>query len=442
MRKRFRWLTTLFFLLTFVLLARPVLADLIVTINQVDPSNFPQMVLYITIEDSAGAAVPPLTKEDFAVTEDGENGRVIDFVGDTDTRPVDIVFVFDTTGSMNEEINGVKNTAISFANQLSDKGRDFRLGLVSFGDEILAVRKNDRTLTDDAEEFKRWIGTLVADGGGDDPEIALDGVQTGMEMNFREGSQKVLILITDAPPHERGDGTTFSSVVPQEQIKQAVDSGFTVYAVAFDHTHFRNLATQTHGHFYDLNGSTNFTDIIDELGGLIAAQYRLTYESPRKANDGTRRNIIVTAGGVASESIDYLEPHLLVVDSRWGVGLLMLLPLLIALVLPTLYDRVQGTPRRPAAVAQNGASSVQPPVYTDPPPPPGGIPAVPCRSCGRPNPPDFKFCRTCGHPTAPAPPPAPTPAPPVASIQCSSCGAPLRAGARFCARCGQTTNPS
>ena len=251
-----------------------------IKVTQVDPSHFPDVTIYVSVTDESGQPVGGFTKDNFQLFEDGEPVDIIDFAGLEEARPVDIVFVFDTTGSMSEEIEGVKNTSITFANKLRDSNRDFRLGLVAFGDKIREVRNRDDTLTSDAEEFKRWIGRLWADGGGDDPEISLDAVRRATQMKYRDGTQKVLILITDAPPHQKGDGTPFSQVVPEELVGQLRDQGFTVYAVAYDHPHFRRVVGETSGEFYDIHRESDFTGIIEKIGSLIAGQYRRLTSAP------------------------------------------------------------------------------------------------------------------------------------------------------------------
>jgi hypothetical protein len=106
---------------------------------------------------------------------------------------------------MQEEIDGVKQTCVKFAERLSRTGRDYRLGLVTFLDMIDRVYKADGSLTDDVQEFKGWIDGLRAFGGDDGPELSLDALEQAGEMQFRKNAQRVLILITDAPPHHRRD---------------------------------------------------------------------------------------------------------------------------------------------------------------------------------------------------------------------------------------------
>ena len=388
-----------------------------VKVTQVDPSHFPDVTIYVSVTDESGQPVGGLTKDDFQLFEDGNPVDIKYFAGLEEARPVDIVFVFDTTGSMSEEIEGVKNTSITFANKLRDSNRDFRLGLVAFGDEIREVRKRDDTLTTDAEEFKGWIGRLYADGGDDTPEISLDALKRAAQMKYRDGTQKVLILITDAPPHQKGDGTRFSQVVPGELMEQLRNQGFTTYAVAYDYPHFRRVVGETSGEFYNIHRESDFTGIIEKIGGLIAGQYRLTYISARPFYDGTRRAIEVEVAGEKGGG-SYLEKHLINIRSNGLIALVFLLPLLLALALPTTVERIRTL--RPQAATEREAAEA-------------GVLGVSgqtiCPHCGHALRPGARFCGQCGQVVATQV------AEPHLTV-CSRCGRPVRPGARFCSSCG------
>lgn len=435
-----------------------------VQVTQVDPSAFPRVTVYVSVTDDAGQPIAALTQEDFDLQEDGQPVEILDFAGIGSDRPVDIVFVFDTTSSMMDEIEGVKDTSIAFANRLRDSNRDFRLGLVAFGDEVRSVDNRDGSLTADAEEFKRWVGRLRADGGGDDAEMSLDALLEGSEMQFRSDAQKILLLITDAPPHERSDGAGVARVEAGETATTLKDAGFTVYAVAYNDGRFRQIVDATGGDFYDIQRERDFTGIIDKIGGLIASQYRIAYQSHRPAYDGTRRPVTVTVGGSTGE-IAYTEEHMLNVQSSPLVAVLLAIPLLAALLLPTVWPRLKGskTPAslQPASSSQPGAWQqptpayppysppagpafpVQapppaPPIYPQQPAPSAPAPAgpaaapgsAPCVRCGRPVRVGAKFCTACGQPmTAAAAPQTPT--------ACPRCKQPQRSGAKFCPHCGQ-----
>ena len=401
-----------------IAIARGLAAGPTIKVTQVDPSQFPDVTIYVSVTDERGEPMVGLTKDDFRLTEEGKPVDIKDFDGLEQARPVDIVFVFDTTGSMSDEIRGVKNTCIAFANKLRDSNRDFRLGLVAFGDEIREVRNRNSTLTADAEEFKGWIGRLRAEGGGDDPEISLDGLKRATQMRYRENTQKVLILITDAPPHQKGDRTRFSQVAPEELIAQLRDQGFTVYAVAYDDRHFRGAVHETSGEFYDIHRESDFTGIIEKIGGLIADQYRMTYVSARPTYDGTRRAIEVEVAGEKGGGT-YLEKHLINIRSNGVIALAFLLPLLLALALPTAASRIGA--RRPQPVAGSGATGAEAVA---------ALGQAVCPHCGHPLRPGAKFCGGCGQAVVAQ---AAEPQPAV----CPRCGHPMRPGARFCGGCGQ-----
>ena len=196
----------IFFLVGGKALAQePLPSDLEVSIAQFDAADYPQITLYVNVTDSEGDHVTNLTQADFVVKEDDEQVEVSGFAGIGEQRPVDVVYVFDTTGSMGDEITGVIQTSIAFADELESKGRDYRLGLVTFSDQVRAVYHEDGSLTDNAEVFKGWVSGLKAEGGDEDPENDYAALLKALQMTFRDEAQKIIILITDAPPHHYGD---------------------------------------------------------------------------------------------------------------------------------------------------------------------------------------------------------------------------------------------
>jgi VWFA-related protein len=329
-----------------------------VEVTQVEAGQFPRITLYVSVTDEAGKPVTSLAKEDFTIVEEGKTVTITDFAGLGSNRPVDVVFVFDTTGSMGDEVDGVKERCIAFAEELENKHRDYRLGLVTFWDEVKGVYGTGGKLTDDVDEFKGWISTIRPVGGegaGDEENDfgALKEAATGMQ--FRAEAQRVFILITDNLPHHYGDppddGVPFDD--PDLTVDRTIDilgePPVTVYAIAYGDAEFRRIADETGGRFYDIAAETDFTDIIDEIGGLIATQYQMSYDSARPTYDGTRRGITVQVGeGVGGSggagTSEYMEEHMVNFQSNLLVGLAFLVPLLVALAVPVLQPaRAGGT---------------------------------------------------------------------------------------------------
>ncbi len=118
---------------------------------------------------------------------------------------VNIVFLIDTTGSMDIYIKGVKDRAIEFSDVLEEKGINYNLGLIGYGDLHEKEKPVIFDMTNDVNKFKRNIDKLPEYYGGAVPESTLDALEEGVKLMqkspLEEGSKNIFILITDAPPH-------------------------------------------------------------------------------------------------------------------------------------------------------------------------------------------------------------------------------------------------
>lgn len=179
-------------------------------------------------------ATVPLTKEDITVVEDGIiKGITVDKI-DADTRAAaDILFVVDTTGSMSDAIDSVKDSIVAFTDFLDAEGLDVRLAAVTVGDAYDTVDNptapargtslRDDTPPDfDSDErptfpfstdfaaFKSFIQGDSARGGNDTPENTLGALDFGSsQLVWRDGAQRIAVVITDVCSHNK---TTFEDV--------------------------------------------------------------------------------------------------------------------------------------------------------------------------------------------------------------------------------------
>ncbi|MDR2904314.1 MAG: Hsp70 family protein [Clostridiales bacterium] len=189
---------------------------------------------------------------------------------------VNVVFLIDTTGSMDTYINGVKDRAIEFSDILQSKGAGYKLGLIGFGDVNEKERPSVYNFTDDVSKFQKQVKNIPRTYGGDIPESSLDALETGIELlrtgATAPGARNIFILITDAPPH-----------VPTAAGRQIVDicdmlrdHGVTTYVVARkdrESIEAYDPVTKPDGKYYDLNDK--FYDILDNIAMSIAELIRL-----------------------------------------------------------------------------------------------------------------------------------------------------------------------
>ena len=298
-------LVLIYCLVFFSFLPKSVSASDAVVVSVTNPqlenfANGGAVGLYFNATDLRGQPVGQFTPEHVTVQEDGKDAKIIDFRGEQQGRPVDIVVVFDVTESMGPFIDGLKEATIDFADRLSKANRDYRLGLVTFEDYII---RDERVFTRSAREFKSWVGALRPTGGGDIPENSLDALLLASSFPFRPDAQAVLILITDAPNHTRGDGsektnrygreiTQVSGAEVLAEMKKANLNVFSISPPPFMAPDLHMIAKESAGRHYNIvSEGERFPELISEIGRSLASQYFLTYTSPRSVEDGTEREV-------------------------------------------------------------------------------------------------------------------------------------------------------
>jgi len=189
---------------------------------------------------------------------------------------VNVVFLIDTTGSMDTYINGVKDRAIEFSTILASKGAAYKLGLIGFGDLGENEKPSVYNFTDDVPKFQKQVKNIPRTYGGDIPESSLDALETGIELlkSHRDeaGARNIFILITDAPPHV----PTVTGKSVADVCNMLLERGVTTYVVARkdrESIDAYDPLTKPNGKFYDLNDK--FFDILDNIAMSIAELIRL-----------------------------------------------------------------------------------------------------------------------------------------------------------------------
>jgi len=189
---------------------------------------------------------------------------------------VNVVFLIDTTGSMDTYINGVKDRAIEFSNILASKGAIYKLGLIGFGDLNEKEKPSVYNFTDDVPKFQKQVKNIPRTYGGDIPESSLDALETGIELlnshRVEDGARNIFILITDAPPHV----PTHSGKTVGQICEMLAGRFVTTYVVARkdrESIEAYDPVTKPDGKYYDLNDK--FFDILDNIAMSIAELIRL-----------------------------------------------------------------------------------------------------------------------------------------------------------------------
>jgi len=128
----------------------------------------------------------------------------------------DVLFLQDTTASQGPYINSAKKAIGSICQKISDTANispeSIRFGLIAFRDhppqDKTYITKNFG-FTSKISAMEKNLKSLSASGGGDGPEAQTAALAEALNMEWEESAAKMVVLITDSPPHgigEEGDG--------------------------------------------------------------------------------------------------------------------------------------------------------------------------------------------------------------------------------------------
>jgi Ca-activated chloride channel family protein len=231
--------------------------------------------------------VSGLGADDFLVLEEGQPQRIQYFLrGDTlgERGELHIGMLFDTSGSMVEDLQFARGAAIKFLNTLT-QAED--MTLVDFDTEVRVARFGQADFPRLVERLRSrkpdgWTALYDALG------VYLDGAaaQTG---------QKILVLYTDG-------GDTRSSMTFGEALDLVKASDVTLYVIGFlDHQssfsrneqrlRLQQLAEATGGLAFFPTSIKQLDEMYAKVRKEIDARYTLGYASTDRRTDGAWRRV-------------------------------------------------------------------------------------------------------------------------------------------------------
>lgn len=230
------------------------------------------------------------------MVEEGDNEKAIKnlyFSGDASGRQLDLAIVFDETTSMKAEINSLKSKVRDLTQKISSSKLDARYSLVTFNGSSVETRID---WTNDANILKNVVGLLSLSGGNSKwPENSLDAIERVLSFGFRTDAQKVIIVVTDEPSLQKGDGISNSPFTMGDVKRDLLNSGVILFAVSpnfYDsnmdldipksdfskYADMKDLADQLDCLWIDIK-SSDFSAIINKIQGMLTGAYVVEYTS-------------------------------------------------------------------------------------------------------------------------------------------------------------------
>lgn len=189
----------------------------------------------------------------------------------------DLVFVIDTTGSMNDKIDGLIESCQSFVDRLATRHIDWVAAVVGFGD--LTV-EGDRIVatpfSSSAERVKDLLRRLPRySGGGNEGESSLEALRAALNQpGYREGAVKVIVLITDEPALQR-------QLRPSTVTGMLREAGAMAFVLSPNIKYFRSMASDTGGEWWNVESGGDFSKILavfDKIARKVASTVVAVHE--------------------------------------------------------------------------------------------------------------------------------------------------------------------
>src|SRR4051794_7029939 len=248
--------------------------------------------IFATVTDTQKRLVPDLTKDDFQVFDNEKPQPVIYF--DNSVRPINVVVMLDTSGSMTLTIDLLKQAAEQFLLRLlpEDKGR-----VGAFNDKIQfnARWSSDRDqMISDAKNLDYGNGTRLWDAAA----ASLD------ELKNIDG-RKVILLFTDGDDTESKTrlGTVMDRARAEEVMIYTIglESKFLGTTTKPD-SGLRKIAEETGGGYFELKRATDLAPTFTKVAQELHSQYVIGFAPTQLDNKVHKLSVKMKQPGMTAQA--------------------------------------------------------------------------------------------------------------------------------------------
>ena len=215
---------------------------------------------------------------------------------------LDLCFIVDTTGSMGDDIENVKENMASILEHLAAKTENYRVALIDYRD--YPERSNESEdypykiqlyFTSNNESITDAINGLDLGNGGDSEETVYSALMSAVKLDWRSDAKKVIIILGDAAPLDPEPITdfTYDDVLlalfnadinidyedSDDRVVDALDASLiNVFSIGTDASSdaadfFEQISTSTGGSYASVDDASKVGDaIIDSIEQIEVAE--------------------------------------------------------------------------------------------------------------------------------------------------------------------------
>jgi Ca-activated chloride channel family protein len=247
----------------------------------------------VSVTDDSGQAVKNLRVDDFRVIEEGQPQQVTT-LGEPGKTPIDLVLLFDASGSVRERFDFERTAASRFLREVL-KPKDFA-SIFSFGLTPHLVKERT-AVVDQAVAGVHAIeptseATAFFDAVGKAAQYITD--------NAEAGSRRVLVVVSDGEDNQ-SQKFTLTTLLRELHRSDAVFYSINPSgpSIRLNKISMRGqggmaqLASETGGAAFVPDKIEDLDQVFKQIAAELQAQYLLGYYSSNERNDGRFRRIEV-----------------------------------------------------------------------------------------------------------------------------------------------------
>ena len=258
--------------------------------------------VFVNVTDAAGAPVPGLTQDDFALSEDGHAQKISYFERDTG-MPLSVVLAIDTSGSTHKDLSVEQAAAHKFVHALM-RPVD-QLDLMDFNSdvrEVVSFTNNIHRIDSGLENLSHGPATAL-----------YDAIYLASQSLAPRRGRRVLVLISDG-------GNTVKGVDYAQALEQARRGEVMVYSIidlpvvadagretGGEHA-LITLSQETGGKYYYAEDG-DLEQAFKKVSEDLRTQYLLGYYPAHRVTDSIFRTISVTLAHGGAGNNTYVLRH-------------------------------------------------------------------------------------------------------------------------------------
>ncbi|XP_070566338.1 uncharacterized protein [Ptychodera flava] len=207
------------------------------------------------------------TEENDELDEDTLQELLNNFAADlTSDKAVEVVFSFDTTGSMYSCLQQVRDKLEDAVRKLLKDIPKIRIGILAHGDycdyDKYVIKTCD--LSSDVDQLVKFVNDVPRTGGGDSPECYEWVLRCAQRLDWSQDSAKALVVIGDDLPHPVS--YTDQNVNWHEELVTLKEMSIKVYGVkaqnnSYSTPFYEEIADQTGGAYIQFKHFSVITDM-------------------------------------------------------------------------------------------------------------------------------------------------------------------------------------